>query len=60
MVAYNNKAPQILEIGTKEDYVLSPIKMITSDNLVFVIKAGTNGKGNKKYCLYYEDKNIVQ
>ena len=34
--------------------------MIASDNLVFVIKAGMNGKGNKKYCLYYEDKKIVQ
>ncbi len=57
-MVYHERAPQILEIGTKEDYVLSPIKMIASDNLVFVIKAGTNGKGNKKYCLYYEDSKI--
>jgi hypothetical protein len=34
--------------------------MIASDNLVFVIKAGMNGKGNNKYCLYYEDSKIVQ
>ena len=60
MVVYKNKKPQILEIGTKEDYVLSPIKMIASDNLVFVIKAGINGKENKKYCLYYNKGKILQ
>jgi hypothetical protein len=41
------------------NYGLSPIKMIASENLVFVIKALYNdGEGNKKYCLYYEDGKI--
>jgi hypothetical protein len=43
MVAYKNKTPIILEIGTK-DFVLSPIKMCASDNLVFVLKTSANGK----------------
>ena len=34
--------------------------MIASNNLVFIIKAETNVKGNKKYCLYYEDSKILQ
>ncbi len=32
--------------------------MCATDNLVFVLTVGANGKGNEKYCLYYEDSKI--
>ncbi len=32
--------------------------MCASDNLVFVLQSNANGKGNKIYCLYYEDSEI--
>ncbi len=32
--------------------------MCATDNLIFVLKIGADGKENGKYCLYYEDSKI--
>jgi hypothetical protein len=57
MFSHKNESHQTLEIGTKE-YFLSTIKICATENLVFVLKNGANGKGNELFCLYYEDSKI--
>ncbi len=32
--------------------------MCVSDKLIFLLKTNANGKGSRKYCLYYEDSKI--
>jgi hypothetical protein len=45
MVAYINESPKILEIGTKEEFLLK-IKMCATDNLVFLLKEVADSSTN--------------